>query len=95
MIAALLANARHFNGHNCNGQDGAVNYVNRYVETSKLIQERATGKSEFPGLGQMVGIPGLFNLMIFRLRSKLGLVDASNGALIYCFCLPSRLYRAP
>eukprot|EP00884_Botryococcus_braunii_P012266 jgi/Botrbrau1/2103/Bobra.0093s0011.1 len=61
-------------------KDGEASYANRFVKTSRLHQERAAGFPLFLKFGDAVGVVGLFTMLMDALKTKLGLLDKSEGA---------------
>jgi carotenoid cleavage dioxygenase-like enzyme len=66
--------------HACRIKDGRASYCNRWVETSRLQQERSAGWPMFGKLGDLAGFGGLAVLLLHKLRVAVGLVDMSKGA---------------
>eukprot|EP00195_Chlamydomonas_chlamydogama_P005581 CAMPEP_0202896940 /NCGR_PEP_ID=MMETSP1392-20130828/5832_1 /ASSEMBLY_ACC=CAM_ASM_000868 /TAXON_ID=225041 /ORGANISM="Chlamydomonas chlamydogama, Strain SAG 11-48b" /LENGTH=587 /DNA_ID=CAMNT_0049582459 /DNA_START=58 /DNA_END=1821 /DNA_ORIENTATION=- len=66
-----------------------VMYCNRYVVTSRLLQERKAGKAIFAKFGDQEGVRGLFVALLELLKAKLGVINMKQGngtantALVY------------
>ncbi|GAA0145908.1 oxygenase [Lithospermum erythrorhizon] len=62
-------------------KEGKATYVSRYVQTSRLKQERFFEKAEFLKYGDLQGKFGLFMSCVQLLRAKLEILDVSYGWL--------------
>ncbi|KAL2611010.1 hypothetical protein R1flu_022702 [Riccia fluitans] len=78
-----VANYHWFDGdgmiHGLRIKDGNVNYVCRYVRTSRLAQEDSWGSAVFLKIGDLMGKQGIVWSNIFKLRVNLSILDVSNG----------------
>ena len=60
--------------HQVRLKDGQAVFSNRYVETSRLKQERAKGEASFLKLGDLMGMRGLALVLIESVRRCVGQV---------------------
>ncbi|GBF94451.1 hypothetical protein Rsub_07265 [Raphidocelis subcapitata] len=65
--------------HACRIKGGSASYCNRWVETSRLKQEREAGYAHCLKFGDHVGVAGLALLLLNKARTRLGVVDTSEG----------------
>lgn len=65
--------------HSVRIKERSASYCNRYVETSKLCQERRVGKQLFLNFGSMRGFCGLLHVFLESFRRRLGVIDESAG----------------
>ncbi|KAF5830496.1 carotenoid oxygenase [Dunaliella salina] len=60
-------------------KDGTATYCNRYVETSKLKQEKKAGKPVFAAFADQEGRRGVIIAMLELLKIKTGAVNVKEG----------------
>ena len=65
--------------HGVRIRGGRASYANRWIETSRLIQERRFGRPAFSKIGELTGKAGLFALASQNLKKRLGLLDLGMG----------------
>ncbi|KAG2454857.1 hypothetical protein HYH02_000688 [Chlamydomonas schloesseri] len=65
--------------HGVRLKGGKASYANKYVDTERLLQERAAGGPLFPRLGDLFGGKGLALMLLHRLSKALGAVKTNNG----------------
>lgn len=66
--------------HGVRLKNGKAFYANRWIETSRLKQERAYGRPVFMKIGELTGKSGLLTLISQKLKARLGILDLSKGS---------------
>lgn len=65
--------------HTVRLKGGVASYSNRWVETSRLKQERKAGRPMFPKLGDMCSKAAIAMGLLWKLLIKMGAVDLRDG----------------
>lgn len=60
-------------------KDNKASYANRWIQTSRLKQEKAYKRPVFVKIGEMVGVKGLLSLISMNVKRIFGILDLSQG----------------